>query len=179
MPDRQALEAERLAWAYADLGELVAYFLLVRRRWRELQRKVEILEEVFLHEFLVDLWEGDGRRGRRRRLLQIGRKGLHLISGLDFNHVFHVARVEQLGPVAYQRELRGRLEYLLDARRSFAFPVGSDDQVVASLIAGGTAANVAVIICVAIDELNDVVTPLFYRRDRQHDRFRAQVPPQE
>ena len=54
---------------------------------RELQREVEIFEEVALHQILVDLGEIDLRRGGRRRLAQIGGQRLHLVAGLDLLHV--------------------------------------------------------------------------------------------
>ena len=53
----------------------------------ELQCEVEIFKEVRLDHFLVDHREIDRWRGRRRRLLQIGRERLDFVAGLNLDHV--------------------------------------------------------------------------------------------
>ncbi len=70
-------------------------------------------------------------------------------------------------------------EHLLDALRRLALPVGSNDHVVARIVAGGAAADVTVIVGVAIFELHDVVAVLRHLRDRQDDRLGTQVQPGE
>jgi hypothetical protein len=44
-------------------------------RGRELQREVEILEEILLREFLVDLRERDSRSGWRRGCFRLADSG--------------------------------------------------------------------------------------------------------
>ena len=60
-----------------------------------------------------------------------------------------------------------------------ALPVRADHHVVAGLAAGGAAADVAVIVGVAVEELHRVVALRVHRRDRKDDRLRAQVHPEQ
>src|SRR4029077_15997216 len=69
---REVLELHGLAWPDADARKLGADFLLVLLSGRKLQRKIEIVEEVPLHQLLIDLRKVDGWRGQRRRLVQVG-----------------------------------------------------------------------------------------------------------
>lgn len=46
-------------------------------------------------------------------MLEVGRKRLRLVAGLNLDHVRHVLRVEQLRAIAGDRELRGGMKYLL------------------------------------------------------------------
>jgi hypothetical protein len=85
---------ERLARSNADGRKLGAYLLLVVFHGRELQREVEELEEVRLHELLVDFRKVDGRGGRRRRLLEIARQRLRLVARLHRLHAVEVVRTE-------------------------------------------------------------------------------------
>ena len=66
-------------------------------------------------------------------------------------------RVEELGAVGRERELRTGTEHLLDAGGRFAFPIGPNHQVVAGFIAGGAAADVTVVEGVAVAEHHRVV----------------------
>ncbi|MOA34627.1 hypothetical protein D3C78_1560130 [compost metagenome] len=67
------LEVEVLAGANADTGQLRADRHFIRCGRGKLQRKTQILEEVGLHEVLVNLREVDRWRGRRRGLLEKSR----------------------------------------------------------------------------------------------------------
>jgi len=96
----ETLEVEGLSRADAEGREFGADGFLFRSGRGELQGEVEILEEVGLHECLVDLREVDRRRGGRRGLLEVGRERLHLVAGLDLDHVRHVGRVEKLRAIA-------------------------------------------------------------------------------
>ena len=148
-------------------------------RRRELQREVEIVEEVRLHELLVDFREVDGWRGRRRRLLEVAGKRLHLVAGLDLLDVVEVVRVEKLGAISRHRKLRARPEHLFDPGRRRALPVRPDNHVVAGLASRGAGADIAVVVGVAVAEHDRVVALRVHRRDRKNDRLRPQVHPHE
>src|SRR5262249_44333842 len=74
-------------------------------------------------------------------------------------------------------KLRGGLEYLLDRRRRLALPARSDDEVIARLVPGGAAADVAVVERIAVVEHHRVVALSVHRRHGEDDRFRAKVQP--
>ena len=59
-----------------------------------------------------------------------------------------------------------------------ALPVRSNHEVIAGVIASGAAADVAIVVGVAIDELNRVVAFLLNGRHRHHHRLSPQVQPQ-
>src|SRR6266852_1172750 len=174
---RKILEVEGLARADADAGKLLANDTFFRPRRCELQREVEILEEVFLREFLVDLWEVDGRRGSRRRLFQIGGKRLHLVAGLDLLNIRHVCRIEKLRAVGSGRKLRRGPEYLLDAGGRCTLPIRSNDHIVTSLAAGRAAADISVVERVAVAKHHRIVATLVNSRYGKNDRFGAQIEP--
>src|SRR5215468_3988939 len=69
--DGQILELEGLAEADTDTSQLGADLALFRSGGRELEREVEVLEEVRLRQLLVDLGKRDGRGCRRSGLAQI------------------------------------------------------------------------------------------------------------
>ncbi|MCY1541786.1 hypothetical protein D9M68_774890 [compost metagenome] len=69
---RQILEVEVLAGTNTKTGQLRADRHFIRCGRVELQGKAQILEEVGLHEVLVDLQEVDRRCYGRRGLLEIG-----------------------------------------------------------------------------------------------------------
>ena len=58
---------------------------------------------------------------------------------------------------------------------SFAFPVGTCHEIIASFTTSGAAADIAVVVRVAVAELHRVVAVFFYGRNRQHQRLGAQV----
>ena len=155
-----------------------ADLLVLRRLGHELQRGVEILVEVLLDPRRRGREEIDLRRGGRRGLLEERGERLRLVARLHLLHVRHVLGIEELRAEEGERERRGRAEDLLDARRRLAFPVGADDEVVAGLEARRAAADVAVVVGVAVDQLHGVVALLRHRRHRDHHRLRAQVEPE-
>ncbi len=163
---------------FPDARELRTDFLFLRSGRGELQRKVEILKEVRLHEFLIDLREvaGWGRRGRG--LFQVSGERLRFVTRLYLDYVRHVVRVEELSAKDHEGELRGGAEDLLDARSRRTLPIGAGDQVVTRVVATGPAADVPVVECVAVAQLYRVVTVLLDCRNRHHDRFGTQVRPQ-
>ena len=159
------------------LASFARIALLVRHR-DELQCRVEIFEEILLDPGGRGRHEVDGRGGGRRGLPEECGKRLRLVACLYLHHVWHVARIEELGAEDGQCERRRRLEVLLDAGRHFALPVGARDEIVASLDPRSAAADVAVVIGVAVDQLHRVVATPVDRRHRDHHRFGAQVQPQ-
>ena len=176
---REILEVKLLVRTHADAGQLRSDFLFLRSRGSELESEVEIVEEVRLYHFLVDLWEIDLRRGGWSGLLEESRKRLSLVAGLDLFDVWHISRVEELGAVARNRKLGGGAEHFLDARRGLALPIGADHHVVAGFIAGGAAADIAVVESVAILQLHRVIAALFHGRNREHHRLGTQIHPKE
>src|SRR5205823_12517207 len=56
---------------------------------------------------------------------------------------------------------------------------GPSNHIVAGVIAGRTAADVIVIVSIAVDELYRIIACLFYRWHGQDDRLSAQVQPQD
>ena len=54
---REGLEVGGLARPDADARKLGAYFLLVLLSGRELQREIEVVEEIGFHQFFVDFRE--------------------------------------------------------------------------------------------------------------------------
>src|SRR6185437_2530758 len=105
------IEIESLSRSDAEASQFLTGRYFLGSGGSELERKIEIVEEVRLHELTVDLREVDGRRGRG--LLEKGREGLRFVTGLDLNHVRHVRRVEELGAIDRKRELRGGMENVL------------------------------------------------------------------
>ena len=59
------------------------------------------------------------------------------------------------------------------------FQSGPDDHVIAGLASGGAAADVAVVVGVAVAEHDRVVALLVHGRHGEHDRLGAQVHPHE
>src|SRR4029077_18332472 len=141
---RQRIEIELLARADPESSQLLTGSYFLGSGGSELERKIEIVEEVRLHELTVDLREVDGRSRRGRGLLEKGRKGLRFVTGLDLDHVRHVRRVEELGPEDSYRKLRRGIEHLLDTGGRVAFPVGPRDYVVSGLRTRGGGAGGAV-----------------------------------
>ena len=75
-------------------------------------------------------------------------------------------------------ERRGGPEDFCDACGHFALPVRTGDEKVAGVEARRAAADVAVVVRIAVDQLHRVVASLGHRRHRNHHRLRAQVEPE-
>ena len=84
---REVFEVKFLSRADPEAGQLRADFLLFRAGGSELQREAEVVKEAGLDHFLVNLGEVDGRSRLGRGLAQIVRERLHLVAGLDLDHV--------------------------------------------------------------------------------------------
>ena len=108
----RSLKSKVLPGPTPILASFARIALSRRRLGDELQRGVEILEEVVLDPGGGGGKELDLRRGRRGWLLQEGGKRLRLVAGLDFLDVRHVVGVEELGADQRERERRGRSEDL-------------------------------------------------------------------
>ena len=175
---RKRVKAEFLASTNTNAGEFGADFLFFRSGRRELQREIEILEEIRLHRVLRDRREINRRRGGRRGLMQIGRERLRLVTGLNFHHVRHVVGIKELGAKNGQPELRRGMENFLDTRRGLPFPIGTDHQIVARVVAGRAAADVTVVEHIAITQHHRVVAVFLDRGHGDHDRLGAQIQPQ-
>ena len=90
-----------------------------------------------------------------------------------------IVRVEKLGAEDDDRQLRARPEHLLDPGRRRALPVRPDHHVVAGLASGGAGADIAVIVGVAVTELDRVVALRIDRRHGKDDRLCPQVQPHD
>jgi len=174
---REILEVEGLARADADAGEFGADVLALRVGRDELKCCVEILEEVVFDPRGCGREEIDLRRGRGRGLFEKRGERLYLISRLHLDDVRHVCRIEELSPISGERERRSRVKDFLDARGGLAFPVWTDDEIVAWLASRGAAADVAIVVDIAVAEHDRVIALLFHRRHREHYRLSAQVQP--
>ena len=71
------------------------------------------------------------------------------------------------------------VEHLLDSGRRFAFPVGTDDEVVAGIAARCAAPYVAVVVGIAVDQLHRVIALLVDGWHGNHHRLRPQVHPEK
>ncbi|MNC16000.1 hypothetical protein D3C75_638440 [compost metagenome] len=109
--------------------------------------------------------------------MEEGGQRLDLVACLHLLDIRHVLGIVELSPNGAHGEGSGRGEDFFDTGRGRAFPIGTDHHVVAWLVAGGTAADVTVVVSVAVDHLHRVVTPLVHCRHRDHHRLRAQVQP--
>src|SRR4030095_4262367 len=98
------LEVKGLAGTNANRGESGPDLCVFRRRWDELEGKVEILEEVVLDPLAGGREESDRRRGRWRGLLEERGKRLPLVTRLHLLDVRHVPGIEELGPKTSERE---------------------------------------------------------------------------
>src|SRR6266513_4337135 len=146
---REVFEVEGLPRPDTNAGKSGADLLVFRRWWDELEGSVQILVEVFLDSLggsrdEIDLW-----RGRRRGLLEERGERLRLVSRLNFLHVPHVLGIKELGAEKGEGEGSRRGKDFLDPRRHLAFPVRTDDQIIARIVAGGPAADVAIVIGIA------------------------------
>ena len=177
MFEREILELKGLARSDADAGEFGPDILVLWRRWHELEGGVEILVEVLLYARSRGRDEIDLRRSRRRGLLEERGKRLHLVSRLHLLHVRHVRGIEELGTKKGERERCRRGKHFLDSRRRFAFPVGTNDEIVAGVVPRRTTADVAIVVGIAVDQLHRVVALFFHGRHRNHHRLRAQIQP--
>jgi hypothetical protein len=92
--DREVLEAEGFARPDTDAREFRTDRLIFWQRRCKLQDEVDVFEEVGLRQFLVDLREVNGRRSRRRRLVELSRKRLSFVTGLDLLHTVHIVVAE-------------------------------------------------------------------------------------
>ena len=164
----RSLKSKVLPGADADARKSGANFLFVLLRRERTAARNRDTRRNSSSRAPCRFLESRPRRGSRRRLLQIGRKRLHLVAGLNLFDVLHVGRVEQLGAISRERELRARPEHLLDAGRRRALPVGPDHHVVAGVTARRAAADVAVIVGVAVAELDRIVALRIDGRDRKH-----------
>ena len=104
-----------------------------------------------------------------------GRERLRLLAGLNFDHVGHITGIEQLGAENNYREWRGGMEDLLDMRGRFAFPVGTDDQVVACFGASGAAPHVSVIEGIAHRSIAPSSSVAWEQQELRSPRLGAQV----
>ncbi|MNI85828.1 hypothetical protein D3C73_1428550 [compost metagenome] len=129
-----------------------------------MQGETQVREKVGLCQIVVDFWKIDRGRGWGWRLLEICRKRLGFVARLNSFDVGHVGRVEQLGPEDCKRELRCGTKDLPYAWWNYALPIGASDHVIAGLIPGGTASDIAEIVGIAVNKLNRVVPRLFHRR---------------
>ncbi|MNF98142.1 hypothetical protein D3C84_809950 [compost metagenome] len=173
MLEREVLEFEAATGAYADAGQLRPD-RLVLSRWRHiLQRGRQVLEEVGLDALRGGRHESNLRRSGRRGLMEEGGQRLDLVSRLHLLDIRHVGRIEQLG--ADQRQCEGRrgTEHLVDARGCRPLPVGTCDQIAPGCAGRGTAADVTVVIGVAVDQLHRVVTFFGDGRHGDHQRLGA------
>src|SRR5438477_9447904 len=174
---REIFEVESLTRSDTNAGESGADLLVFRRWWDELEGSVQILVEVFLDSLSgsrdeIDLWHG-----RRRGLLEELGKRLRLVSRLNFLHVRHVPRTKKLSAEKGEGEWGRRGKNFLDPRRHLAFPAGANHEIVARIVTGGPAADITIVIGIAIDELDRVVALFFHCRHRDHHRLRAQIHP--
>src|SRR5437016_2432259 len=174
---REVFEVESLARSDTNAGESGADLLVFRRWWDELEGSVQILVEVFLDSLSgsrdeIDLW-----RGRRRGLLEELGKRLRLAARLHLLHVRHVPWIKELSAEKSEREGGRRGKDFLDPCGCLAFPVRTDDQIIARLVTGGPAADITIVIGIAIDELDRVVALFFHCWHRDHHRLRAQIQP--
>src|SRR5213082_1065891 len=176
---REVFESEFLSRFDAEAGQLFSYFLLLRFGGSELKREGEVVKEAGLNHFFINLGEINGRWCRWRGLFQILGERLNFVASLNLDHIRHVLRVKELGAVGYRRELGARPEYLLDAWRRLAFPVGPGHHVIAGLVAGGAAADVTIIVGISVAKHDREVARFLHRGDREDDRFGAQVRPQD
>src|SRR6266550_6098218 len=174
---REVFEVESLARSDTNAGESGADPLVFRRWWHELEGSVQILVEVFLDSLggsrdEIDLW-----RGRRRGLLEERGERLRLVSRLNFLYVRHVPGIKELSAEKSEGEGGRRGKDFLDPRRHLAYPAGANHEIVARIVAGGPAADIAIVIGIAIDELDRVVAFFFHCWYRDHHRLRAKIHP--
>src|SRR5213592_4576087 len=174
---REFFEVESLARPDTNAGKSGTQILVFRRWWDELQGSVQILVEVFLDSLSgsrdeIDLW-----RGRRRGLLEELGKRLRLVARLHLLHVRHVPWIKELSAEKGEGEGGRRGKDFLDPRRHLAFPAGANHEIVARIVAGGPAADVTIVVGIAIDELDRVVALFFHCWHRDHHRLRAQIQP--
>src|SRR5258708_3987497 len=170
---REVFECESLARSDTNAGKSGGDLIVFRRWWDDLEGSVQILVEVFLDSLggsrdEIDLW-----RGRRRGLLEERGERLRLVSRLNFLHVRHVPGIKELSAEKGEGEGGRRGKDFLDPRRHLAFPAGANHEIVAGIVAGGPAADVTIVVGIAIDELDRVVALFFHRWHRDHHRLRA------
>src|SRR5436305_51787 len=170
---REVFEVESLARSDTNAGESGADLLVFRRWWDELEGSVQILVEVFLDSLggsrdEIDLWRG-GRRG----LLEERGERLRLVSRLHLLHVRHVNGIKELSAEKGEGEGGRRGKDLLDPCGRIAFPAGANHEIVARIVARSAAADVTIVVGIAIDELHRVVALFFHRWHRDHHRLRA------
>ena len=96
---RQVLEIGCLSGSDADAGKFSANIRFNGLGRCELQRKIEVLEEVPFHQLLVDLRKVDSCCGRRWGLVQMLGKRLDPVSRLNFLDVIDVIRAEKLSTI--------------------------------------------------------------------------------
>src|SRR6266496_5071301 len=152
MFEREILEVESLTRSNANAGESGADLLVFRRWWDELEGSVQILVEVFLDPRSSGRDEIDLRRGRQRGLLEERGERLRFVTRLHLFHVRHVFGIKELGPEKVEREGSRRGKDLLDPGGRLAFPIRAHHKIVTWLVAGGPAADVTIVIGIAIDE---------------------------
>src|SRR6266550_4431372 len=174
---REVFEVESLTRSDTNAGEFGADLLVFRRWWDELKGGVQILVEVFLDSpgasgEEIDLW-----RGRRRGLLEERGERLRLVSRLHPLYVRHVPGIKELSAEKSEGEGGRRGKDFLDPRRHLAYPAGANHEIVARIVAGGPAADIAIVIGIAVDQLHRVVAFLFHCWHRDHHRLRAQIHP--
>src|SRR6266480_1715450 len=174
---REVVEVESLPRPDTNAGESGADLLVFRRWWDELEGSVQILVEVFLDSLggsrdEIDLW-----RGWRRGLFQILGERLNFVARLHLLHVRHVPWIKELSAEKGEGEGGRRGKDFLDPRRHLAFPTGADHEIVARIVTGGPAADIAIVIGIAVDQLHRVVAFLFHCWHRDHHRLRAQIQP--
>src|SRR6266446_4195932 len=174
---REVFEVESLARSDTNAGESGADLLVFRRWWDELEGSVQILVEVFLDPLGGSRDEIDLRRGRRPGLLEELGKRLRLVARLHLLHVRHVPWIKELSAEKGEGEGGRRGKDFLDPRGHLAFPAGTNHEIVARVVTGGPAADIAIVIGIAVDQLHLVVAFLFHCWHRDHHRLRAQIHP--
>src|SRR3977135_437269 len=166
---RKVFEVHGLAWPDANARKLGSYLCLVGQCRRELQREIEVFEEISLYEILVDFRKVDSRRRRWRRLVQVSGKHLRLVAGLNLLDVVDIVSAEKLAAISRHRKLRARPEHLLDTGRRLALPVRPDNHVIAWFASRRAGADIAVVVGIAVAEHDRVVALRVHGRFRQND----------
>src|SRR5882724_12498577 len=174
---REVFEVESLAGSDTNAGESGADLLVFRRWWDELEGSVQILVEVFLDSLggswdEIDLW-----RGRRRGLLEERGERLRLVARLHLLYVRQVPWIKELSAEKGEGEGGRRGKDFLDPRRHLAFPTGANHEIVARIVTGGPAADIAIVVGIAVDQLHRVVALFSHCWHRDHHRLRAQIHP--
>src|SRR6266513_1678486 len=149
MVKREIFEVESLTRPDTNARQSGTHILVFRRWWDELQGGVQILVEVFLDCLSGSREEVNLGRGRRRGLLEESGERLCLVARLHLLYVRHVPGIKELSAEKGEGEGGRRVKDFLDPRRHLAFPTGANHEIVARLVTGGPAADIAIVIGIA------------------------------